>query len=117
MAQTLGPYEFVVGSDRIHFFLTFTDENDQPISILDAQELFVQGKSPDLPAVDVNKTGTVVDAPSGLAKFAEFGNGITVAQLGSLPSATYTLRGKLKDSSGKTTFTPPFVVRWVHQPL
>lgn len=117
MSAPLGPFEFVVGSDRVDFYLTFKDENDQPINITGATELKVQGKSEGLPSVNLDVSGTIYDGPNGIAKFTAFGNAITVSNLGSLTSAGYLLRGKFKDAANKTTFTREFIVTWFHQPL
>ena len=116
MADT-GTAELVVGSDRVDFYLTYTDENNLPINIAGALEVKVQGQSDDLPATDLDISGAIYDQANGVAKFTAFGNAITTGVLGALPSATFTLRGKLKDSAGKTTFTPEFKVKWAHQPL
>lgn len=109
--------EVVVGSDRVDLFITYTDENDVPINITGAQEVKVQGASQDLPATTINMAGAIFDAAQGLAKFTAFGNIVTVANLGGTSYALYKLRGKLVDNAGKTTFTPEFEVRFVHQPL
>jgi hypothetical protein len=117
MATTLGPYEYVVGSDRVDFLLTYVDENDQPIDITDAMEVKVQGRSTDLPGEPLDIAGVTQDEANGVALFEAFGDAVTDVMLGDLPSATYTLRGMLKDSAGKVTYTQPFTVKWVHQPL
>lgn len=117
MSAPLGPFEFVVGSDRVDFYLTYVDENDQPINITGATELKVQGKSETLSGTPLDVSGTIYDGPNGIAKFTAFGNAVTVANLGSLLSASYTLRGKFKDAANKTTFTREFIVTWFHQPL
>lgn len=109
--------EIVVGSDRVDLYITFTDENDQPINIAGAQQVKVQGSSRDLPGTTIDMTGTIFDAAQGIGKFNAFGNAVTVANLGGSPHALYTLRGKLVDNVGETTFTPTFDVRFVHQPL
>lgn len=116
---TTGIADLVVGSDRVDFYLTYTDENDLPINIGGVGVLVkVQGKSNDLPGVDLNVSGVVFsDGSAGIAKFAAFGNAVTVGNLGALPSATYTLRGYLRDVATKTTYTPEFQVRWSRQPV
>ena len=117
MADT-GTAELVVGSDRVDFYLTFVDENNLPINIAGAGVVVkVQGQSDDLPATDLDLSGSVYDPANGVAKFTAFGDAITTGVLGALASATFTLRGRLLDQAGKTTFTPEFKVRWAHQPL
>src|SRR3990172_4703332 len=109
--------EVVAGSDRVDFYLTYVDENKQVINITGAQEVKLQGKSAELPSVPIDMTGAIFDAPNGVAKFTGFGNIVTQTDLAAQPHATYKLRGKLKDSGAKTTWTDELDVKFLKQPL
>jgi hypothetical protein len=109
--------EVVITVTRKTLKIVCLDEDDNPINLNGAQSLRLQGTSPDLPGVTMDQAGAIYDGPSGIAQWTQVGTFVTSGQLGSKPSATFNLRVKLIDSTGKLDYGPVFQFTWFPTPI
>lgn len=109
--------EVVIGETRPALEVHFED-NGVPVDMTGGSAV-LRGTSPALPGhplVDI--AGVVFDGPSGLVHFLAIGSDayVSLTDMGGIASATYTLRAKGIDASGKVMWTPEFTLTWVKPP-
>lgn len=105
--------EVVIGSTRKSLKVTIVDETNSPIDITLA-DVWLQGKSADLPGTTIDLVGTIYDGPNGVARWTSLGTAI--ASLGAVDSATFNCRVKLL-LGGLTDWGPLFQITFYKQPL
>lgn len=110
--------EVVVGATRKQLLITVTDEDGNPVAITGGS-VKLQGTSADLPGNTLDVDGTIHDGPNGVAKWASLGGTdfVTLAELGSLPEATFVCRVKFTDATSLVDYGPEFAITWKKPPV
>ena len=109
--------EVVIGATGAELKLTFKNRaTGQPLPITGGS-VRLQGQSEDVQLKDIDVAGTIFDGPNGVGLWTSLGTIISLVDLGNRTFATYTLRGKFTDGSGKHDWTDEFQLRWVRPPV
>jgi hypothetical protein len=109
-------HEVVAGADLKTFTIKFRQGSPPTPINLTGGAVRLQGQSADLPDVDVDAAGTIVDGLNGLGRW-QIGSVLSPADLAGKPSATFNLRAKFTDVYGASDWTSEFQIKWVAPPI
>jgi hypothetical protein len=111
--------EVVVGATRKDLVVVLIDATTgQPI-VLTGGSAKLQGRSPDLVAVNIDAVMTLSNPAVGQVTMPSLGSLVTHANLAaaSIQSAVYKLRVRFVDASAKVDFGPEFELVFKDNPL
>lgn len=108
----------VIGSTRKRLRVPLTDENGAPISIAGGSAK-LQGTSADLPSLEIDQSGTIYDAASGIFEWDHLGSDdyVSLTDIGTKSEATVDLRVKYTDAATDVDYTDVFQLIWEKPPI
>lgn len=111
--------EVVVGATRKDLVVVLLDATTGVPINLTGGSAKLQGRSPDLVAVNIDSVMTLTDPANGKVTMASLGALVTHANLAaaSIVSAVYKLRVRFTDASAKVDFGPEFELVFKDNPL